>query len=432
MVSRISLLLTMSLVLLTGCSREAPDHDPPEATTASQWRDRAIAARTAARLAMSRGNAKAARGAADEAGDAVDKLQSMLGDPPTHAERLLLDQASAAAREAREDAETAAEKDRLAAMKRSLTARAYGAARKVALVAVFRSMAVAAEQAARLGLDKLPPPVQDTAQDAADLVMRVTGPKFLPDATPDWAGIASDLNGYTSQPPVQLSLFAAVALLLSGQDSFALYEVERINPGQLKTDHEQAGFLVLRGILYRLQGLDRLATADFEILVGDDEDGLADSLGPELEAGVHLLLAAFYADGGKYRQADQAIAHAIRLWPNNPASVFLTGERLAASGERIKAAESLEAWAADTQHEWLARHVAQRARELRDGTGEVKPLIHDPAFLRRLILHYLGQSARQSEIAAKLQGAVDSARRFGANMLRHLPIAGADDRNVER
>jgi hypothetical protein len=112
---------------------------------------------------------------------------------------------------------------------------------------------------------------------------------------------------------------------------------------------------------------------------------------------------------------------ARKAWPDNPVAVFLTGERLGATGEREKAARSLESAVAGTDQEWLARRVAARARELREGTGPAEPLLYDPAFLRDLALWHIARAARTSAPARRLEELVGASRRFAERWLPHFP-----------
>jgi hypothetical protein len=114
----------------------------------------------------------------------------------------------------------------------------------------------------------------------------------------------------------------------------------------------------------------------------------------------------------------------MQIWPNNPVSVFLTGERLAANGERVKAADSLEQRARDSEDAWFAERVAERARELRGSEGEGQTLLHDKRFMTEVALRYLWIAAEKSPAAAKVKQTVDNAQVFGSRVLEHIPGVG--------
>ena len=110
---------------------------------------------------------------------------------------------------------------------------------------------------------------------------------------------------------------------------------------------------------------------------------------PQVQAVLHLLLAASHLQEKDYAAADRELGRAIRIDPNNPVAVFLTGERLLADGQREAAAESLEKAAAGTQHAWVAEAIAQRVRQLRDSSAPAEPVFLSGPFLRSIIVRYL-------------------------------------------
>jgi hypothetical protein len=104
-----------------------------------------------------------------------------------------------------------------------------------------------------------------------------------------------------------------------------------------------------------------------------------------------------------------------------PVAPFLTGERLAASGEWEKAADSLEAQAAGTEDAWLAQCFAQRARDLRDGKGSSKALVLDSRFLVEIASHLAVKTARDSAASKQMGKWIDAARIFGQVLRQKIP-----------
>jgi hypothetical protein len=147
-------------------------------------------------------------------------------------------------------------------------------------------------------------------------------------------------------------------------------------------------------------------------------------LGPSLLSGVHALLALYYLDQEELAKADAQIARSIRVWPDNPIAVYLTGEKLAASGEWEAAAESLERSAAGTEGSYMAKKIAERAREVRDAKGETPPLLNDSRFLVEAGLWYVGHAAKESPAAERLKQTMERARGFGERTLERLEELG--------
>lgn len=371
------LIILSVVVVLTGCS-----DGPSQPKTVFEARDIAAHARKEAKAARDAGNPEDAGRAADQAEEVARKAVEIIEGTAevTDRDKAACEEAAAAAREARMFANWAEEEKRLAELTSGLKARAYRGTRKVALSAVFKSLAAAAVLAGKTDLASLPQEVQDSAKLAAELARQYAGRETLPDGQPDWKGIASDLNRFSSQPPNEMNLLGALASVLSAQNRFALYEIELVQPESLKTREQRTQYRVLRGVILSQNDMRLLAMREFEKIDALTAEGEDQQNGPELLAGIHLYLAYMYLSNSDFRQADLELVRAIKIWPNNPLSVYLTGERLAASGEYERAADSLEEMAHGTSQEWLAKRVAQRARELRDRRGEAEPLLTAPVF----------------------------------------------------
>ena len=407
-------LVPWALVLAgCSCSRDVPK-------TVAEARDIAVEARDAAKAAREAKEVKRADRAAARAEKAAERAAAMLEKlaEAAEADREAVQEAEAAAREARRYASLAEEERRLARMLGGLKARAYRGARNAALSATFAGLALAADRAAKAKPNALPQTVQDAADLAAKVAQHLAGRKPLPDGQPDWPGIASDLRGFRSKPPPELGLYLTVAFLTSARTGLALVEIEQVDASTLKTTEMRDLCLALRVVAYAMNDLPELALIEMQKL--SDAAGDRD-YGPETLGSIHLVAALLYLDSRDYKRADVEIVRAMKVWPNNPVSVFLTGERLAADGKYEEAADSLEKAAAGSDLDWLASKIADRARQLRDQRGETEPLLHDPAFLRDVLLRYLFETAKDSEPAQRLRGWIDSAQHFGKRLLDKLP-----------
>jgi len=353
---------------------------------------------------------KAAKRAA-ECAERLDEIAKGEGDNAAEAKKFLAD-TDAASREAGRWAELAVEQHELAGKLNGLKAKAYRGGRSLALKALFKGLSLAADQAAKRGIENLPDEVKELALSAAQLAGDFSGREPLEDGSPDWTGISQDISAFGKEPPKEMPLFLAVALFLSLRSDPALYEIEMVDAAALETEEYRLTYRVLRALIYRTNGFSRLAMREVEVL--SDSEGTYD---PELQAGLHLMSAYFFLHDKEYTKADLEIGRAMQADPNNPLAVYLTGERLAADGEWEKAVESLEAAAAGSEDEWLANRIAQHAREVRDSRGEAQPLLLDKQFLAAVTLEYAGRAAARSEAGRKIKSWLDSALACGRKLL---------------
>jgi hypothetical protein len=381
-----------ALLCLSGCGSDLPEDAAGLGSAAAKARDDARAAREAK-------DSKAAARAADLAERCAARLGEIAGREDGEAEeaRKLVPETDAAAREARRWAELADEERRLAKKLKGLKARGYRGGRGLLVKGLFKGLAAAADQAAEKGLDGLPPEARDLAAGAAVLAAELTGREPLADGSPDWKGISADMSAFAEAPPPRIALYVAGALFLAGRSGPALYEISAIDESALATGEEKLIFRVARALIYRANGFSRLAVFEVEQMAG--AEGKYD---PELQAGLHLVSAYFFVRDKEYAKADLEISRAMRADPDNPVAVFLTGERLAASGEWEKAAESLESASRGMEHDWLAKRIAQRAREVRDSRGTTEPLVLDKRFAVGLALEFLGRVAAKSEAGRRI------------------------------
>jgi len=414
---------TLPLVALVfgcgGCGQSLPETIP-------ELSDVAIEAQVEAEAARDVKDPDAAAEAADRADAAVARLIEILEEAanPSDEDDALRQKAVLAAGQARYFAELAEEEQRREDELDRWKATAYRTARNLAWQGTFRGLALAAEQAKGRDLDTLPEPVRESAELAAQLAGDWSGREPTPDGDPDWEGISADMTACADSISARQSQFLALALVLAGQKDLALYEIEMVD--QQVPAEQQLEFHLLRGVIYSMHDLQHLAVLEVD-KIPEDQRGESE----HLLAGVHLFLAYIHLDGKDYEEADREMVKAMQIWPNNPVSVFLTGERLAATGDWEEAANSLEQLSLDSEQAWFAQRIAERARELRDSKGEGQTLLHDKKFMTEVVLRYLWVSAEKSPAAAKLKQKVDDARAFGSRVIEHIPGLGENGEQTE-
>ena len=376
----------------------------------------AVDARDDARAARAAGHPDKAAEHAARSEAAVARLIKALGPSKEKADQELRRTAKAAASEARYFAELAEEEKQRADALASWKARIYKTARVTAIQTTTRSFILAAEEASRHDPESLPEQLQLSADIAADLANQLTGRQPLANGQPDWKGIVKDLKAMDKELSQSTSLFLALTHLISVQPKFALYEIEMVDPPDQKAHDQQLYFHLLKATVYSMNDWQHLAVLEVENISTDGEES-----SKELMASVHLMLAYLFLRGNDLERADRETVRAMQIWPNNPASVFLTGERLAASGEHEQAADSLEKHAKTSKQKWFAKRISQRARELRDEPGQGQTLIHDSEFMRDVVFNYLLIAAEESPAAARIKRHMDNAVNFGNRLLEHLP-----------
>lgn len=395
----------LACLAMTACGKEEPlpADLPGLETAAGQVQDQARNARA------EKDPKKAAK--ADERGKKIlEKSTALAGDAAEH--KPALSRIRASSKETHRLAMITAEEAEIASRMSGIKAKAYRSGRKAALTGTFLALALAAEQEAKGG--EVGRATHESAMIGADLSERFAG---RANPTADWTGVSTDLRSLVEQDPAGLATYLACVLVLTRQDGLALIEIDRVDPKSLKDPGQILVDCILRGIILRLNGFPESAGETFMTAGLAATPEAAKGFGQELQAGIHLLLAADHIQKKEYEIADIEIVRAMKAWPDNPVAVFLTGERLAATGEREAAARSLEASVAGTDQEWIAKRVAARARELRDGQGPAEPLIYDSGILRDVALWFIWQAAKTSPTARKLQKAVDSARGFGSRWM---------------
>lgn len=426
-----TLLGGLALLALAGCPEPLPRY-----TGVDQARAAVLAAREAARVARDARDLSAATRAAELATDALAQAQALSGTAPVGSDDPLGD-LRRAAREAQDLAQETDERLRLEGQLAGLKAGAYRQVRGAAVQATFTGLGLAARQADERGLDALPQTARDAALNAAAWAASASGRQPRADGTPDWKGIAGDMDRLAAAPPREVGLTLALGFLVLGKSGLALIETEALDPTRTEDPTERLALHLLRGFVRDSNGYRRLAVIEVETGLdglgmrrdagGTIGGGPIALTGAEAVGGVHLLLAVVHMHEEDWAAADRELALALAAWPDSPVAAFLTGERLLATGERERAAESLESAAAGRGEdaEWLAARIATRARAIRDGQAEADSgLIGDPVFLARLALHALWKAAERSPQAASARAQVDRARTFCGDLLGRLPGLG--------
>jgi hypothetical protein len=413
---RSGLLLTaMCACWVMGCGAQKPE----------QLLQKSIDAEKSAQAAHQRADAKAAQRAADDARRAVDQLTALLEKEPGR-EKLhqLLGQAQTAERSARVYSERADEERQRREKLGGLKVRAYQKTRSVLLTTVLPQMALAAEKAAERGTNELSVTEKPLAASAWKMAQLVGNRTALPDGSPDWAGTAADLRNWSTNQPMEFRAFLGLALVSLGRSDFALAEFESVDVNHLHTTNALQIYHGGRAILFATEGWNHLAAPEVEAFCKHAEfsDGAVD--GHQMLAAFHIFTAYEALKKGQLVKMDAEIAASLRAWPDNPWAVFLTGEKLAANGEWEKAADSLEAKAAGTEDAWLARRLAQRARDLRDGKGSTKALVFDARFLLEVLPRITVSAAKKSESAKKVGAVLDEAKTFAEELRQKLPLLG--------
>jgi len=416
---RIPLYLTMVLsLLLVGCSKT------PEALL-----EQAVAAEKAAKVALSQDDSRAAQRAADKAEEAVRRLKKLAeAEGPNRDERQRqIQQAQVAARLARGHADLALERKQRQETLTGLKVRTYQKARALIFSTVLPQMAAATEKAGELGTNKLTAIEAPLAHHAWKLVSVLCDRPQRPDGTPDWAGAASDLRGWSTNQTVEFKAFLALAFFALGQSDFALAELESVDPTTLQGTNALAIYHGGRAMLYALRGWNQLAAPEAEAFGKQAQISNTPLEGKQFVAMFHMFTAYDAFTKREFVKMDAALAQSIRAWPDNPLAIYLTGEKLAATGEWEKAADSLAARAAGTEDEWIAQRLAQRARDLRDGKGSAKALVLDARFLVEFAAHATAKTARNSAAGKKLSEWLEGAKAFGQELRSSVPFIGATE-----
>ena len=301
--------------------------------------------------------------------------------------------------------------------------KAYRSSRDLLVRGLCSGAALGADKVAAQGTNDLKIADWNLTQDARELVVLVQSIQ-QPDSTktPDWTNVATSLRQWATNPPPETHAFLALSLLGAGQRDLALAEVEAMGTNQLSSPNGMVLKHGTRALVYALHGWNQLAAyeaAQFTSVASESDYPMK---GEESLIFIHVIVAGDALHKGDWRKADEQLATCVKLSPNNPVVVYLTGERLAADGEWEKAAATMEAGASTTEDNWLAERFAQRARDLRDGKGRKDSLILDPKLLTDITVHFVAEKAKTSEAAEKLDSLFKEATAMGKRLLDKLQV----------
>ncbi|MCU0242323.1 MAG: hypothetical protein MUF51_07855 [Vicinamibacteria bacterium] len=421
----LAVLLLPALVVQPGCGLW-----PRKEPTLDELREQAVTARDQARQAANERKVKAAERAASRAEALAEAAKRRPECATETAQRPPgCNETAALAAEARRIANRADEVERLADITGSLKAKAYRAGRKIAMRAALAGMVAALVLAESKKIESLPEPAAAAVVLAGALVAAVV--MFNPiacDQKPSSREEASRielkqaLGLWADEPPLSLSWILSLGFSLVSRPELALIEIDAAATQPLSCPDAANIQRILRGLALSEAGLRILAVEEFEAAAASMAEGESRQLsGRELAGWIHMGLAYLHWSIGSRRAADLEAVRAMQVWPDNPAAVFLTGERLAADGRFEEAAESLEKEAKGTEYEGLAKRLSARARKLRDSKGEAEPLLTDKGILIELLVITAKEASRRSEVGRRLNEGLEAARNFAEQVIEKVP-----------
>jgi tetratricopeptide (TPR) repeat protein len=286
------------------------------------------------------------------------------------------------------------------------------------VIAAFLGLKEAAADAERVGYAQLP----EERRQSAKLALAMSGLESAHPERTDWMAVATALENQSAHPSETMNLTLAMMYALAGRDRLALVETELIDLAGLAQAEQRYACRAARGLSYQLNDLPLLAAREFERASQEQPD--TGRITPEMQAGVHLLLAYVAAEKRQWPRADLEVMRASRLWPNNPFAVLLTGEIRNAQGEYEKTAAAYENLTPDDQakdNAWVVGLMQKRAREIRDADGPVEPLFCDPEFVRLAVVEYARAAAKRSPACQTLSDHVEASRALLDRCLEALP-----------
>ncbi len=388
-----------------------------------ELRQRAVQAEIAARQAFEDRQPEAAEQAASRAEDAASQLQEQAqsGRFPVDEMIVFLREARVAAASARTYAQLADEERQCRERLASLKLKAYRSARAALCNYGFGGLAPAAEHFARADTNSLSVAEQQAAWLAWSVVKFVRDPVPMTNGAPDWNNVAAELRVWSKDPPPGMGMFLAAAFALNGLTDFALSELESVESSRLSATNARALYHLERSVLFGAHGWDRTAARELDQALQLAPEGWHGPVTTQAVALIHVWRAGSALQRKDFNTADREIATALKTWPDGPLAALMRGERLAAGGEWKQAADLLEAQVSDTTDEWLARRLAQRARELRATQGTAPSPFADPSFVFEVVTRAVDKSARDLGFYQWLQQFLADARGFGLRVMGKLP-----------
>jgi hypothetical protein len=417
------ILLFTILILLVGCGDEEK--------TIQELHEDTLSCKKNAQKARDEKDPDLAEDEAEKAHSIAEKLEKILKEKKdvTEPEKELLEKILINASSTQKIADLAREDEELAELLTSWKAKAYRKTRILTIKGLFMGLALASDQAESKGLDELPEKVKESAEWGASFVFEYSGRGKLENGDPDWKEISKVLREFAKVPPPELPVILAVGYTSATQKKLGLYEIELLEISKIEDKDRQLIFQVIRSVILSMNGFPNLAVEslekslaqadNFTLLDGMVSDGTIseDDKPKVLLSIIHLIMGYLHFEDRKYDEVDKDIFRAMKAWPNNPLTVFLTGEVLLQNGKKEEAAESLEKAAASVEAEWLAKVIAQRAKEIRDGKGKDESLIFNAKVMGGIILTLSIDNAKQSKINPSLIKCLELIRDYSGKMM---------------
>jgi hypothetical protein len=409
------IVLVMLTALLLACDRKPPGK-PVEFSSPAELVAYVQSQRDRAAAAQRGGEPAPAREAAELASQAVLRSRIEVGPADARIVQSLVMEAHATA-------DLAEEERVLRETCEGWSAKTYRGARAVAVRGVFTGLALAADEMERRRSKDPRAEPGDAAELAASLASNL-GTPLRDDGTPDWPKVSVAMTACAKSPPPRLHLLLGAAYLCSGRDGLALVELSDADPNAFPPG-EVATLHLLRGVALRVHGCNQLALRETKMFIEQDSAAFVESELATRQSFMHLLTALIAIDEKDWERADVELMRASKAWPDNPVTVFITGERLNASGEWEKAAISLEAEAARLEDlpvaAKLAPLVAERARKIRDTKGAAERLFHDRALLSAMSKVVAAELAAESDTGKKAAEWLANAQGLGDRVLAAIP-----------
>lgn len=406
--------LGLTAVLGDGCARRP--------VSVLELRDQTVQAADEVRAAVAARNRRRALDAATRARNLAEsrKSSSECIRTQTHPPADVCREIYRVARQAQDQAERLDEEVRLRDLTTGLKAKAYWAARGLALKALLKALELAVVQARDRPSN---PDLAKLSEQTADWAERLVRSAAV---SADGRDTVATLERWSAQPPPQLGLMLTAGFAFTARAKPALWECEALDRSgvQALCEKDDVDFCrslhsVIRGLVLSQNGLRHLAIDEFERLAAQEH--FEHVSGAEIGAFVHGALAFEHLMKRDLGRADAELARALQLWPENPLAVYVTGERLAADGELERSAETLEQAARGTHYERVAKALAERAKEVRDSRGDEEQLFTDGKVVRELFFAVVCDTASSSKPMVRLREWVNLGEGLGVRLLAYLP-----------
>ena len=420
------LLLILAMGMSVSCSRDANRSLLELRGIAVEAQEGAVAAREG----KDPGGARKSSDRASTVAEVAAKRLASLEEPTTEQQEVVNEIVSAA-KSAELTANLTQEEADLAKELTSWKAKSYRGSRKLLVKGVFLGLSYSAKKVDEQGVDSLPEKVRESAEFGANLVYEYTSLERDEDQEHDWKRISEELEKMADSPPREIAAMLAATYLIAAQKDLALYEIEGLDLNELADRDRKLICQVIRSAVLSSNGYKGLSVEYMHATIEEHKNtkvinnlrGTEHTIekvdDPQEMLGLlHLGLAYLHLQEKRYEEADREMVNAITIWPNNPLTAFLTGERLLADGKKEEAAESLEAAAAGSEYEWLAEMIAERAKEIRDGKDDSESLVYSARIIGELVMRTMIEKSKDSKASKKLKGWLDMRKSLGKHFTK--------------